>query len=29
MLYLWYGGPDIGNEAVLACVPMPLTSLQP
>jgi hypothetical protein len=28
MLHLWYGGPDIGDDAVLACEPIPLASLQ-
>jgi hypothetical protein len=29
MLHLWYGGPDIGDEQMLACEPIPLPSLQP
>lgn len=28
MLHLWYGGPDISDEQVLACEPIPLASLQ-
>ena len=29
MLHLWYGGPDIGDDVVLACEPITLASLQP
>jgi hypothetical protein len=29
MLHLWYGGPDISYEPVLACEPIPLAILQP
>jgi hypothetical protein len=29
MLHLRYGGPDIGDDAVLACEPIPLASMQP
>lgn len=29
MLHLWYGGPEITDEPVLACEPIPLASLQP
>jgi hypothetical protein len=29
MLYLWYGGPDMSDDPVLACEPIPLASLQP
>lgn len=28
MLHLWYGGADISSGPVLACQPIPLTSLQ-
>jgi hypothetical protein len=28
-LHLWYGGPGIGDDPVLACEPIPLASLQP
>ena len=28
MLHLWYGGPDSGDEPVLACAPIPLTSVR-
>jgi hypothetical protein len=29
MLHLWYGSPEITDEPVLACEPIPLTSLRP
>jgi hypothetical protein len=29
MLHLWYGGPDNADDAVLACEPIPLASLEP
>jgi hypothetical protein len=29
MLHLWYGGPDISDDPVLACEPIPLASLRP
>jgi hypothetical protein len=29
MLYLWYGGPDPGEAAVLACEPIPIAGLRP
>ena len=28
-LHLWYGGPDISDDPVLACEPIPLASLRP
>lgn len=28
LLHLWYGGPDADGTVVLACEPIPLTSLQ-
>jgi hypothetical protein len=29
VIVVWYGGPDIGSDTVLACEPIPLASLQP
>jgi hypothetical protein len=29
MLHLWYGGPDINDEPVLACEPIALANLRP
>lgn len=28
VLHLWFGGPDISSDPVLACQPIPLTSFQ-